>query len=135
MSKNSAIASKLAHRGAPKFQPKAKYLGREQPVKPRSKSLAKRSFGGAPKRPAAAKDPAHYRSKVSVAMPPDDLAWVTAEAKRRNLSVSAVFQVALHALRQDRAWDTALATLGTDDITDDDMQALYAEWRKAGLKV
>jgi hypothetical protein len=76
------------------------------------------------------------KTKVSVAIAPKDLAWAEHEAHARQTSVSAVFSEALHRIQRDKALRKLLDELGgTDDITDEDMAKLYAQWRAAGLKV
>jgi hypothetical protein len=51
------------------------------------------------------------------------------------MSLSSVVSEALERMRQHEARLGLLEKLGTADITDEDLQALYAEWREAGLKV
>jgi uncharacterized protein (DUF2236 family) len=74
------------------------------------------------------------KSKVSVAIDPEMLAWANARARAQALSLSAVFTTALERARRDEAFDKALRAVGgADDITDDDMESVYAEWRQHGL--
>ena len=65
---------------------------------------------------------------------PQDLEWVENAAKRQQTSVSAVINAGVAELKRSEAFRRCLdAVGGTDDITDDDMAATYAEWRAAGL--
>lgn len=108
----------------------------ETAARKRAKTVAgPKNFGGRPRRRRAPKssDPAHYKSKATIAVSPEDLAWATNEAKLRNVSVSSVFQQALRALRRDKAWGIALTYLGTDDITEEDLKRVDEEWAAAGF--
>lgn len=72
--------------------------------------------------------------KVSIAVPPDVLDWANGQAKQRALSLSAVFSTALEKARRDEAFDKALEAVGgTADITEQDLESVYAEWRAHGL--
>ena len=74
------------------------------------------------------------KAKVSVAIDPDMLEWANQRAKAKALSLSAVFTTALERARRDESFDKAFAAIGgVDDITDDDMEEIYAEWRAHGL--
>jgi uncharacterized protein (DUF2236 family) len=74
------------------------------------------------------------KSKVSVAIDPGVLEWANARARSQALSLSAVFTTALEHARRDEAFEKALRAVGgVDDITDDDMESVYAEWREHGL--
>lgn len=74
-------------------------------------------------------------AKVSMTLDGDALAWARDRAQERQMSLSSVVSEALERMRQHEARLGLLEQLGTADITDEDLQALYAEWREAGLKV
>jgi hypothetical protein len=74
------------------------------------------------------------KTKVSIAISRDELAWASAEAKRQRISVSAVFAASLRFVQRDAAWRRSLAAAGgTDDITDEDKARTDAEFREMGL--
>jgi len=74
------------------------------------------------------------KTKVSIAIDPEVLDWANRQAKQRALSLSAVFAAALEQARRNEDFDRALAAAGgTADITDQDMERVYAEWREHGL--
>jgi hypothetical protein len=74
------------------------------------------------------------KTKVSIAISPDVLDWANGQAKQRALSLSAVFSTALEKARRDEAFDKALEAVGgTADITEQDLESVYAEWRAHGL--
>jgi hypothetical protein len=74
------------------------------------------------------------KTKVSIAISPDVLDWANSQAKQRALSLSAVFSIALEKARRDEAFDKALEAVGgTADITEQDLENVYAEWREHGL--
>lgn len=74
------------------------------------------------------------KTKVSIAIDPDVLDWANRQAKQQALSLSAVFTAALEQARRNEDFDRALAAAGgTADITNEDMERVYAEWREHGL--
>lgn len=73
--------------------------------------------------------------KVSISLDSESLAWARRVAAATSASLSSVVDAALKRMRQREARERLLAELGTDDISDADLQALYAEWRAAGLEV
>jgi hypothetical protein len=74
--------------------------------------------------------------KVSIAVPPALLRWVNSQAEARGVSVSAIFTEATERFKHRTGLGKLLEHVGgADDITEDDMEALYAEWRDAGLNV
>jgi hypothetical protein len=74
------------------------------------------------------------KARVTIVIAPHDLEWVESAAKRQRTSVSAIINAGVAQLKRTEAFRRCLdAAGGTDDITDDDMAATYAEWRSAGL--
>ena len=67
--------------------------------------------------------------KVSVSLASDDLEWARQKAAQDDKSLSAVLTEALRRQRQSEARRRLLAELGTDDITQADLDAARAEWR------
>jgi len=66
--------------------------------------------------------------KISVSLSAEDLTWARKRAKREVTSVSAVVAEALRKQRQAEARTRLLADLGTDDITEADLDRVRAEW-------
>lgn len=73
--------------------------------------------------------------KVSISLDVESLAWARRVAAATRASLSSVVDAALKRMRQREARERLLAELGGDDIPDEELQALYAEWRAAGLEV
>ena len=74
------------------------------------------------------------KTKVSIAIDPDMLEWANRCAKTNSLSLSAVFTTALERARRDASFEKAFAAVGgVDDITDEALEEVYAEWREHGL--
>ena len=74
------------------------------------------------------------KTKVSIAIAPDELEWANAEAKRLGISVSAVFAAALHAAQHSEAWKRAFAAMGhTEPLTESEIEKADAELREMGL--
>jgi hypothetical protein len=74
------------------------------------------------------------KARVTIVIAPRDLEWVESAAKRQRTSVSAVINAGVAELKRTEAFRKCLdAAGGTDNITDDDMAATYAEWRSVGL--
>lgn len=74
------------------------------------------------------------KTKVSIAVAPDELQWANAEAKRRGISVSAVFSAAVQAAKQSEAWDRAFVAMGlTEPLTQAEIEKADAELREMGL--
>lgn len=66
-------------------------------------------------------------AKVSVSVSREDLAWAKARARSRSTSLSAVVTEALLRQRQAEAGVRLLEELGTDDLTEGDLDAIRAE--------
>lgn len=66
--------------------------------------------------------------KISVSLSAEDLAWARKRAKREVSSVSAVVSESLRRQRQAEARTRLLADLGTDDITEADLESVRREW-------
>ena len=99
---------------------RAKHTGRRPAP---ARRIAPRALKGAPS-----------KARVTIVIAPQDLAWVERAAKRQRTSVSAIINAGVAELKRTEAFQRCLdAAGGTDDITDDDMAATYAEWRAAGL--
>ena len=65
--------------------------------------------------------------KISVSINSEDLAWAKRQAKRLGKSLSAIMSEALQRERRlDAGWEL-LAELGTDDITEADLEAIRIE--------
>lgn len=95
----------------------------DRPVPRAARRIAPRARKGEPN-----------KARVTIVIPPQDLAWVENTAKRQQTSVSAVINAGVAQLKRNEAFKRCLdAAGGTDDITDDDMAATYVEWRAAGL--
>jgi hypothetical protein len=73
--------------------------------------------------------------KVSVSIDSSAIAWARRIAGATGGSLSSVVGEALKRMRQREARMRVLAELGAEDISEDEVQALYAEWRDAGLEV
>lgn len=70
--------------------------------------------------------------KISVSVSADDLAVLTARAKRFHRgNVSAVVHDLVETLRREEALDALVQTLGADAVTDDELRAVEAEIREA----
>jgi hypothetical protein len=69
-------------------------------------------------------------AKVSVSLTTEELEWARARAAESGKSLSSVMSDALHRQRQAWARAKVLAELGDDDITDADLDAVRAEWRR-----
>lgn len=67
--------------------------------------------------------------KLSVSMPIEDIAWVRAKALRSEMSVSAVLAEAVRRQRRAEALAALLDDLGVEDISEQDLAAVRAEWR------
>jgi hypothetical protein len=65
--------------------------------------------------------------KISVSVSRDDLAWAREQARTKRMSLSAVVSEALLRQRQAEAGVRLLEELGTDDITEADLQAIRRE--------
>lgn len=68
--------------------------------------------------------------KLSVSIPSDEAAWARQQAEAAGSSLSAVLTEALRKQRQSMARRRLLAELGTDDVTEEDLAAIRAEWRQ-----
>lgn len=66
-------------------------------------------------------------AKISVSVASEDLAWAKKRAKRLRKSLSAVVSEALQRERQYEARERLLEELGTDDITEADLEAIRIE--------
>jgi hypothetical protein len=81
-------------------------------------------------------DPMDYKVKVSVSLSHRQLAYVNERAEALGTTASGVIQDALELSTRKFHLERLLETIGGDgDITDEDMNALYAQWRAAGLNV
>jgi hypothetical protein len=69
--------------------------------------------------------------KVSVSLSVDEVEWARQKAARAETSFSAVVSEAIRKQRQHEARIALLDELGADDVTLEDMEAVYAEWRSA----
>lgn len=67
--------------------------------------------------------------KISISLSSEDLRWARQRAKQSLSSVSAVVSEALRKQRQAEARARLLADLGTDDITEQDIEVVRREWR------
>lgn len=67
--------------------------------------------------------------KLSVSLGAEEAAWARQQAEASGRSLSAVLTDALRRQRKLDAMDRLLAELGTDDITEEDLAAVRAEWR------
>ena len=67
--------------------------------------------------------------KVSVSLGTEEIAWAREQAESAGSSLSAVLTDALRRQRQSEARRKLLELLGTDDITDADLDAIRDEWR------
>lgn len=65
--------------------------------------------------------------KISVSVSRDDLAWARKRARAQRTSLSAVVSEALLRQRQAEAGVRLLEDLGTEDITEGDLDAIRAE--------
>jgi hypothetical protein len=68
--------------------------------------------------------------KLSVSIASEEIAWARQQAEASGSSLSAVLTEALRKQRQSLARRRLLAELGTDDITEEDLAAIRAEWRR-----
>jgi hypothetical protein len=68
--------------------------------------------------------------KLSVSLGADEAAWARQQAEASGSSLSAVLTEAVRKQRQSLARRRLLDQLGTDDITEEDLAAIRAEWRK-----
>lgn len=69
--------------------------------------------------------------KISISVSEDDLKVLTARAKRLyGGNISAVVHDLARAARQGEALDALLEALGGERVTDAEMDAIRAEWRK-----
>lgn len=67
--------------------------------------------------------------KVSVSLTAEELAWAKRRAQRELMSLSAVVSEALRRQRQAEAGGRLLKNLGTEDITERDLDSLRRELR------
>jgi UDP-N-acetylglucosamine:LPS N-acetylglucosamine transferase len=67
--------------------------------------------------------------KLSVSLGAEEVAWARKQAEASGRSLSSVLTDALRRQRKLEAMDRLLAELGTDDITEEDLAAVRAEWR------
>ena len=65
--------------------------------------------------------------KISVSVSADDLAWARKRARDRRTSLSAVVSEALLRQRQAEAGVLLLEDLGTEDITEADLDTIRSE--------
>jgi hypothetical protein len=65
--------------------------------------------------------------KISVSVSRDDLAWARRRARAQRTSLSAVVSEALLRQRQAEAGVRLLEDLGTEDITEADLEAIRSE--------
>jgi hypothetical protein len=65
--------------------------------------------------------------KISVCVSSDDLAWARKRARSHGTSLSAVVSEALLRQREAEAGVRLLEDLGTDDITEADLEAMRSE--------
>jgi hypothetical protein len=74
--------------------------------------------------------------KVSVSLRPEELIWAKKRARRQLKSLSAVMSEALRRQRQAEAGALLLEELGTDDITEADLEATREElgWKPGRKK-
>jgi hypothetical protein len=68
--------------------------------------------------------------KLSVTLGVEEAAWARLQAKASGLSVSAFLTEAVRSQRKLEAMDRLLVELGTDDITEEDLAAVRAEWHR-----
>jgi UDP-N-acetylglucosamine:LPS N-acetylglucosamine transferase len=68
--------------------------------------------------------------KLSVTLGAEEAAWARAQAEASGRSLSAVLTEAVRRQRKLEAMDRLLAELGTDDITEEELAAVRAEWRR-----
>jgi UDP-N-acetylglucosamine:LPS N-acetylglucosamine transferase len=68
--------------------------------------------------------------KLSVSLGAEEAAWAREQAEAAGSSLSAVLTEAVRRQRKLQAMDLLLAELGTDDITEEDLTAVRAEWRR-----
>jgi hypothetical protein len=68
--------------------------------------------------------------KLSVSLGVEEAAWAREQADAAGTSVSAVLTEALRMQRMTLARRRLLDELGTDDITEEDLAAIRAEWRR-----
>jgi hypothetical protein len=66
--------------------------------------------------------------KLSVSLGAEEAAWARKQAEATGVSLSAVLTEALRRQRQSEARRRLLEELGTDDITEEDLAAIRAEW-------
>lgn len=67
--------------------------------------------------------------KVSVSLAVEDVEWARKRAEQDDMSLSAVLTEALRRQRQSEARRKLLAELGTDDLTQEELDAARAELR------
>lgn len=67
--------------------------------------------------------------KVSVSLATDELEWARGKAEQMATSLSAVVSEAIRMQRQHEARLALLEELGSSDISSEDLEAVYAEWR------
>jgi len=90
--------------------------------------------GNVPRRPRRDRTEQAPRNKVSIAVAPEDLAWATTTARSLGLSVSGLYSKALENFKRRHDLSQLLERIGgTSDITEEDREAIRAEWREAGL--
>ena len=68
--------------------------------------------------------------KLSVSLGVEEAAWAREQAEATGTSLSAVLTEAVRRQRKLDAMDRLLAELGTADITEEDLAAVRAEWRR-----
>jgi hypothetical protein len=73
--------------------------------------------------------PAVQPTEAVVTLATEEFAWAQARAEREGKTVSAVVSEALRRERQSEARRCLLAELGTDDLTQADLDAARAERR------
>lgn len=67
--------------------------------------------------------------KLSISLGSEEIAWARQRAEDTASSVSAVLSEAVRHQQRLEAFDRLLEELGRDDITPEDIAAVYAEWR------
>ena len=67
--------------------------------------------------------------KLSVSLGAEEISWARQKAEENATSVSAVLNEALRQQLRREALTGLLKELGTEDITPEDISAVYAEWR------
>lgn len=122
-------AGKLA--GSPPAKVLPKHLSHAHAQVANRTNIARRAAESAVRRKQQRKEP---KTKLSVAIDPELLAWTEEYAESQQQSLSAVIGEALLRFKHNRGLVRLLEHLGgTDDISQGERDTFEAEMRKAGV--